>query len=81
MDQQDCSDLFSPSLMCVVPLVSFSSFSLSRLSLRPYSIRQVVNTGEKGIQCHVTVLESMTEKGPGPSSQGNKYIAIFLFRV
>lgn len=89
--QQHRSDLFyifPPPPICASSVSSpslLSLFSLSHLSseqsLRRYSIRQVVNTGEKGVQCHVTVSQSMTEPGTGPSSPGNKYIAIFLFRV
>lgn len=40
--------------------ISESHFS-GELSLRRYSIRKVVNTGEKGVQCHVTVSQSLTE--------------------
>lgn len=46
---------------------SFFSLSISdshfsdELSLRRYSMRKVVNTGEKGVQCHVTVSQSLTE--------------------
>lgn len=92
--QQHRSDLFffffifPPPPMCASSPSSpslLSFFSPSHLSsepsLRRYSIRQVVNTGEKGVQCHVTVSQSMTEPGTGPSSPGYKYIAIFLFRV
>lgn len=86
--QQHRSDLFPPPPICASSVSSpslLSFFSPSHLfsepSLRRYSIRQVVNTGEKGVQCHVTVSQSMTEPGTGPSSPGNKYIAIFLFRV
>lgn len=88
-DQLHSSDLFFsfPPPLCVHPHASFSPllFSRSHLSseptLRRYSIRQVVNTGGKGVQCHVTVSQSMTEPGTVTSSPRNKYIAIFFFRM